>query len=369
MRIAQDGGEPFSLEDEFISRFPGLCIKCGFGICVCPAIPSATVGRMAKELDIADSESLFITDTSQLLAQGKEAANNALELAGGYPGIMANFPFDRGDVNRSLVMMCFTLADALEKHYPATSVSLRGIAIQTGSSVAEPGSTQSAGSTKQIVSALREAWFTLDPETKHSIGSSATGATAGIESILSTIRVLLIASSPIDLTPIRVSGEARAILEAIRLLGGSRVQVKHLMAATADDIRRALLADEYDVIHFCGHADSSSIVLEDTEGGSVHAPLSQINELVKRYPATKCVVLNACKAGTKLTAPMGPLTIAMESTIDDDSAVAFAGGFYEALAAGKDFRFAAEEGKNAIGLKGLPIPKICVLPETTSQHE
>jgi NTP pyrophosphatase (non-canonical NTP hydrolase) len=45
----------FSLENEFLRRYPGLCPQCGFMVCVCRSVPDATVGRMAKELEIGGS--------------------------------------------------------------------------------------------------------------------------------------------------------------------------------------------------------------------------------------------------------------------------------------------------------------------------
>jgi hypothetical protein len=47
----------------------------------------------------------------------------------------------------------------------------------------------------------------------------------------------------------------------------------------------------------------------------------------------------------------------MESTVDDDAAVEFARGFYDALGASKSIAFAVEEGKNAVTIKKLgPLP-------------
>src|SRR5262249_35619380 len=56
LRLAQQNGEAFSFEREFITRYPGLCVQCGFRICMCPSVPQATVGRMSKELDISFGE-------------------------------------------------------------------------------------------------------------------------------------------------------------------------------------------------------------------------------------------------------------------------------------------------------------------------
>lgn len=62
LRMAQSSGEDFSLEVEFLKRFPGLCTQCGSKVCTCPAIPQATVGRMTKELAIGPNEKPFLDE-------------------------------------------------------------------------------------------------------------------------------------------------------------------------------------------------------------------------------------------------------------------------------------------------------------------
>jgi hypothetical protein len=43
----------------------------------------------------------------------------------------------------------------------------------------------------------------------------------------------------------------------------------------------------------------------------------------------------------------------MSEAIEDDAAIEFTRGFYDALAAGKDIEFAVGEGKTAVALKNL----------------
>jgi NTP pyrophosphatase (non-canonical NTP hydrolase) len=92
----------FSLEDEFLRRYPGLCPQCGSTVCVCPSVPDATVGRMAKELEIAGEKGLFFNDPTSFSDEGRKVALQALDRAGGYSGLATAFPFDRGDANRAL---------------------------------------------------------------------------------------------------------------------------------------------------------------------------------------------------------------------------------------------------------------------------
>lgn len=48
IRLVQEADQTFSFEDEFLKRYPGLCPQCGSRVCVCPSVPEATVGRMAR---------------------------------------------------------------------------------------------------------------------------------------------------------------------------------------------------------------------------------------------------------------------------------------------------------------------------------
>jgi hypothetical protein len=68
------------------------------------------------------------------------------------------------------------------------------------------------------------------------------------------------------------------------------------------------------------------------------------------------VILNACNSLTDLSSPLAQFTIGMNGSVDDDAAIQFAQGFYDAIAAGKPYEFAAEEGKIACDTKQLPLP-------------
>src|SRR5215469_4990690 len=43
--VQQETDSTFSLEEEMIKRYPGLCVQCGHVVCICPFVPEATVGR------------------------------------------------------------------------------------------------------------------------------------------------------------------------------------------------------------------------------------------------------------------------------------------------------------------------------------
>src|SRR5262249_6046412 len=62
LKLQMDGKAEFDFEAEFLRRYPGLCLQCGHEVCVCPTVPDSTVGRMAKELDLAPLDQLFKLD-------------------------------------------------------------------------------------------------------------------------------------------------------------------------------------------------------------------------------------------------------------------------------------------------------------------
>jgi hypothetical protein len=202
----------------------------------------------------------------------------------------------------------------------------------------------------------------LNPESKRDLENGKKSLVAELGSMLGKVRVLFVSCSPSDVAPLRVGNELRVIREAVRLANREGdVEVNALTAATTDDLRRALLSGEYEIVHFSGHANGDVLVFEDSNGRSISTPLASLAELIERYPTISCVVLNACESLSNLTVAMAPFTIGMDHSITDEAAIEFARGFYDAVAAGRTIEFAAQEGKAAAALKGLSSPPIKIL--------
>jgi len=177
-----------------------------------------------------------------------------------------------------------------------------------------------------------------------------------ISKMIAQKRVLVVAACPKDQEVLRVGAEDRTIRSSLKsVIERGTVVVETLNAATTDDLRGALLKQDYYIVHFAGHADAFSLVFEDVQGGTVVSPLGALTELLKRYRVA-CVVLNGCYSLAAHTAPLASVTVGMTDSIDDDAAVEFARGFYDAIAASKGYEFAAAEGKSAADLKGLTVP-------------
>ncbi|MFZ4728522.1 MAG: tetratricopeptide repeat protein [Pseudanabaena sp.] len=188
------------------------------------------------------------------------------------------------------------------------------------------------------------------------------------------VRILVVAANPLGSSPLKLDHEVKTIQEALRR---SRKRdnfvVEYRLAATPSELRRALLDVEPHVLHFSGHgageqgllfvSDESAGAIYRSEGGEVRSHASSdINE-IKFVPAQplanllqlcedhlECVVLNACYSdvqGNAISANI-PFTIGMRDLVEDNVAIKFSQGFYDAIGAGKGYEKAFEWGKGAI---------------------
>lgn len=148
-------GYKFSLEKEFIFRYPGLCKHCGFQVCVCPTIPDATVGRMSKELPVDNFQKLFSLVPKKLEKKAEEISASILNKPGGAEGILRKFPFDRGETNSCLIQLCLILVDLTISTNPEASKTFRSIALTASSSQSLPGASLSSLKIEEAIDKLK----------------------------------------------------------------------------------------------------------------------------------------------------------------------------------------------------------------------
>lgn len=151
-------GRVFSLQAAFVERFPGLCVQCGYEVCMCPVVPDATVGRLGKELELAPTEKIFALDLEASARRARSVASRVIEQLGGYAVVAKRFPFDRGDGNRSLVLLCLQLADAVQGSRPEVAKQLRGAAVNVGKSATYAGSRDRKWHLAEVESSLTKIW-------------------------------------------------------------------------------------------------------------------------------------------------------------------------------------------------------------------
>jgi len=323
-------GETFNYELEFLSRYPGLCIACGGRVCICPTVPAATVGRMAKEMPISVAR---ISDVEKFDAAGRETAEKVLESVGRIPALAKHLPYDRGDMNAVLTQLAFRLAHALEENHKDTADRLLKLAIELGREK-RPSGTIAHTITADILDVLKEAWLQADPAVQQSLEIEQP-ALGKLAHILET-RVLIVTGNPRGQNQaIRLDKEISTIRQRVRLgTVRDRIHIETLTAATVDSLRLELLSNSYEIIHFAGHADADGLELLGEDG--VHnLTFEAFGKMLAEQKSLKCVVINACSAMQGLSTAFAPLVIAMVDDIDDDAALVFAKGFYDAVAAGQ----------------------------------
>jgi hypothetical protein len=169
-------------------------------------------------------------------------------------------------------------------------------------------------------------------------------------------------------------GDANRALVSLCLRLADAVQNSELAerlipAATPTDFRRVLLTEHYDIIHFASHSDGENLVFEDQNGNSSLVPLSAVAEAVTGQKSLKAVILNACESGKTLSKSIAKHTIAMSEVVDDDAAIEFTSGFYDALSLGKNIPEAFKEGVMAVKLSGNNADHIQLLTDEQEQSE
>ena len=169
--------------------------------------------------------------------------------------------------------------------------------------------------------------------------------------------VLVLASNPKDTPALRLDQEVREIQVGLLRSHRKGFSVRQDWAVRPRDIRRALLEHRPTIVHFCGHGSGEEgLVFEDDRGKSHLVSSRAIANLFKLFSAqVKCVVLNACFSENQAHAIAHHIdyVVGMSREIQDQAAIEFALGFYDAIAAGESYETAFQFGCNAIELSGL----------------
>ncbi len=115
-------------------------------------------------------------------------------------------------------------------------------------------------------------------------------------------------------------------------------------------ISRALVEEEYHILHFIGHgifqSDQGYLVINSESGGRDLISADAFADFFRTYPSLKLIVLNSCQgAETSATIQLAglapqlvvrgiPAVVAMQYPISDDAALTFAKEFYLKLCKG-----------------------------------
>jgi hypothetical protein len=171
------------------------------------------------------------------------------------------------------------------------------------------------------------------------------------------LAVLFIAANPSDTTRLRIDREQRVIREAIQLgRQRERIRFEVRVAATAHDLRRAMIDQRYDMVHVSAHAADGVLLLEDDGGQPVPISTTALANFFAAHGPPRgsltCVLINACNSHSMAAAMCVriPITITMRGPLADTAAIEFARGYYDGLAAGLEFAQAFEQGRACVKL-------------------
>jgi hypothetical protein len=281
-----------------------------------------------------------ISNADKLDDAGRETAEEVLESIGRVPALAKHLPYDRGEMNAGLTQLAFRLAHALEADHKDTADRLLDLAIKLGREQ-RPSGTIAHTITGDVLDVLKEAWLKADPVIQRSI--EIEQPPLGKLTHILEMRVLIVTANPRGENDraIRLDKEVSAIRQRVRLgTERDRIHIETLLAATVDSLRLELLSSNYDIIHFAGHADADGLELLGDDG-------------VHNLSFDALVVLNTCSAMQGLSTPFAPLVIGMVDVVDDEEALVFAKGFYDALAAGHSPAEAYDVAVTALDSEGF----------------
>jgi hypothetical protein len=194
--------------------------------------------------------------------------------------------------------------------------------------------------------------------------------------------ILILSANPINTDKLRLDQEVREIQAALeRSKSRKDFELITRWAVRIDDLRRALLDHQPQIVHFSGHGTKTGgtssqnnpehsqrdairlnsqpggIVLENEFGQMQLVSTKSLTDLFGLFKdKVECVLLNACYSETQSNAIYQHIdcVIGMERAIPDNTAIKFSVGFYDAIGAGRTYADAFQFGCNNINLNNIP---------------
>jgi hypothetical protein len=180
--------------------------------------------------------------------------------------------------------------------------------------------------------------------------------------------ILFLGANPSGTTRLALDREAREIDQRLRSAEfRDSFRIEQAWAVRPSDLQGCLLRYRPQIVHFSGHGSSAGELILENEAGTAArveaAALAGLFRILNRD--IRCVVLNACFSEAQAQAIVEHVdcVIGMSESVEDGSAIAFAGAFYQALAYGQDAQTAFELGKSQILLTGLAdadVPRLLI---------
>lgn len=186
------------------------------------------------------------------------------------------------------------------------------------------------------------------------------------------LRILGLIASPRGMPALDVTAEQGNLSRALAgPISEGLIHLEWLEQATWETVQEKLLSDHWHVLHFVGHGDydlktdQGLLALVGPGGQANLVGAEQLVDLLNQaQPTPRLVVLNSCSSGEEGTQDLFSGTAAalvhsgigavaaMQFTVSDPAAIAFAQGFYVAIAHGRSVDEATRSGR--IGILQAP---------------
>ena len=173
-----------------------------------------------------------------------------------------------------------------------------------------------------------------------------------------TIKVLFLASNPIDKPQLRLDEEIRAITEKIRASDyRDSVQLLSRWALRPPDLLQALNELKPHIVHFSGHGSiNNELVFQNNDGRTKLVSQEAIVTTMGTVSDNiRLVVFNACfsrEQAEEVTQHV-EAAIGMGDAIGDEAARVFAAQLYSAIGFGRSIKQAFEQGISSLLLDGI----------------
>lgn len=187
--------------------------------------------------------------------------------------------------------------------------------------------------------------------------------------------ILVLAANPTATDSLSLDREAEIIADRIRSAGAKReIRVVARFATRPDQLSTLLLQCNPIIVHFAGHGtQNGDFVFENERREEAIVTAEELGRLIGSLKGrVECVMLNSCWSAERADqfVKAVPCVVGMSTQIDDESALNFAAGFYEALSFGRDYATAVQLGRSKIGIHGLPNREVpCFLTNNVQTFE
>ncbi len=195
---------------------------------------------------------------------------------------------------------------------------------------------------------------------------SNRGVISGVER--TACSVLFLSACPQEAGSLSIDEERRAIEQKIRGADDAgKLHFHDRWAVRPDDLLQCVNELTPQIVHFSGHGDRSGIVLAtDKKPHGALVEGSTLAAVFEQFPvAPSLVVMNSCYSAAQASGILrvAECVVGMSSSIQDSSAIDFAGSFYRAIASGRSVEDAFKQAKLSLDLEGSQDSTVPVLVE------